>query len=100
MPGRLDQAARASGTLGTEEPVPGSVHRHRQYDAYTLAVAVEAAVLQRAPDAGTRLAGAERAAAENRWAAACLARATGRLTGDVAALRDAVGRLGASASAL
>jgi predicted ATPase len=87
--GRLDQAARTSETLGTGS---GSWFgtRHRQYDAYTLAVAVEAAVLQRAPDADTRLAGAEPAAAENRWAAACLARATGRLTGEVAALRDAV----------
>jgi predicted ATPase/DNA-binding CsgD family transcriptional regulator len=87
--GRLDQAARTAGTLGTGS---GSWFgtRHRQYDAYTLAVAVEAAVLQRAPDAESRLAGAAPAAAENRWAAACLARATGRYTGDIAALRDAV----------
>jgi predicted ATPase/DNA-binding CsgD family transcriptional regulator len=87
--GRLDEAARAADALGIGSgPWFGS--RHRQYDSYTLAVAVEAAVLRRAPDADTRLAGAEPAAAENRWAAACLARATGRFTGDIAALRDSV----------
>jgi predicted ATPase/DNA-binding CsgD family transcriptional regulator len=87
--GRLDDAARAGETLGAGS---GSWFgsRHRQYDSYTLAVAVEAAVLRRAPDADTRLAAAQPAAAENRWAAACLARAAGRFTGDLAALRDSV----------
>jgi hypothetical protein len=87
--GRLDEAAGAAETLGSGS---GSWFgsRHRQYDSYTLAVAVEAEVLRRAPDADIRLAAAEPAAAENRWAAACLARATGRFTGDIAALRDSV----------
>ena len=87
--GHLGQATRAADALGIGSG-PWFGTRHHRYDAYTLAVAVEAAVLARAADAGTRLAGAAPAAAENHWAAACLARATGRHTGDVAALRDAV----------
>jgi hypothetical protein len=61
-----------------------------QYDCYTLATAVEAAVIQRVPDAEDRLASATSAAAENRWAAACLARATGRHTGNITSLEEAV----------
>jgi predicted ATPase/DNA-binding CsgD family transcriptional regulator len=87
--GHLNQAARAADDLGIGS-APWFSIRHHQYDAYTLAVAVEADVLQRAPDAATRLAAAAPAAAENRWAAACLARATGRYHGDTSALRDAV----------
>ena len=41
------------------------------------------------PDAADRLAAAERAAAENDWAAAALARAAARLHGDRSALIDA-----------
>ncbi|MGN6172671.1 MAG: hypothetical protein ACTHPS_06930, partial [Streptosporangiaceae bacterium] len=67
----VEQAAGAIGGLGI-----GSRRwlgaRHLQYDSFALAVAVEAAVIQGAPDAAERLAHAAPAGAENRWAAACL----------------------------
>ena len=60
------------------------------YDAYVWAAAVEVAVLAGRPDAGERLLAAQPAADENDWAAACLARVLGRLTGDPAAFGEAV----------
>jgi hypothetical protein len=42
------------------------------------------------PDAEARLAAAAPAGAENYWAAACLARAAGRLNGDDAALAESL----------
>jgi predicted ATPase/DNA-binding CsgD family transcriptional regulator len=87
--GRLEQAARATAGLGIgSRPWFGA--RHLQYDSFALAIAVEAAVVQGAPDAAERLAQAAPAAAENRWAAACLARAAGRRTGDAASLEESV----------
>ncbi|HYB87921.1 MAG TPA: LuxR C-terminal-related transcriptional regulator [Streptosporangiaceae bacterium] len=87
--GHLEQAAGAAADLGIGS---GSWFgaRHLQYDSFALAIAVEAAVIQRAPDAAERLAHAAPAAAENRWAAACLARAAGRHTGEIARLEEAV----------
>jgi predicted ATPase/DNA-binding CsgD family transcriptional regulator len=87
--GHLEQAADAAAGLGVGS---GSWFgaRHLQYDSFALAVAVEAAVIQGAPDAAERLAHAAPAAAENRWAAACLARAAGRRTGDITLLEESV----------
>ena len=53
--------------------------RHWDYDAYAWALAAEAAVIAGLPGATQRLAAAAPAAQENLWAAACLARANGRL---------------------
>lgn len=55
---------------------------------YAWAIAAEVAVVARLPDATSRLAAAAPAGDENYWAAACLARAAGRLHGD----RDALDR--------
>ena len=59
--------------------------------AYARAAGAELAVVADLPDAAERIALAEPLAAENDWAAACLARARGRL-GDRSALADAVER--------
>lgn len=69
---------------------PWSQGTHQFYDAYSWAVAAEAAVVAGLPDAGERLAAASPAAAENSWAAACLTRAAGRLHGDRDALRESL----------
>ncbi|GAB1515642.1 ATP-binding protein [Actinophytocola sp. KF-1] len=57
------------------------------YRAYAHAAGAELAVLARLPGAEDLLARAEHTAEENDWAAACVARARGRLTGDAAAFR-------------
>jgi len=57
------------------------------YRPYANAAGAELAVVARLPDAEERLAQAEHVAEENDWAAACVARARGRLTGDRAAFR-------------
>jgi predicted ATPase/DNA-binding CsgD family transcriptional regulator len=59
-------------------------------DTYARAAAAELAVVARLPDAAQRLAAAAPAGAENNWTAACLARAAGRLTGDVDTLTAAI----------
>ncbi len=87
--GHLEQAVRATADLGIGSG-PWFGARHLQYDSFALAIAVEAAVIQRAPDAAQRLTDAAPAAAENRWAAACLARADGRRTGNTASLEEAL----------
>ena len=87
--GDLARAAEAAAGLGIG-PAPWFGARHLQYDSFALAVAVEAAVIQGAPDAAERLTHAAPAGAENRWAAACLARAAGRHTGDIASLEESV----------
>ena len=58
------------------------------YRAYANAAGAELAVLADLPDAKERLEQAWRTATECDWAAACVARARGRLTGDAAALRE------------
>jgi hypothetical protein len=55
---------------------------HWYYDAYVWALDAELAVLTGSADASERLAAAQPAADENRWAAAGLARARGRLTNE------------------
>lgn len=68
------------------------------FEPYARAAGAELAVVARLPDAERRLAAAASAADENDWAAACLARARGRL-GDLTALETALegwNRIGAS----
>ncbi|MEU4822406.1 LuxR C-terminal-related transcriptional regulator [Actinomadura sp. NPDC023710] len=60
------------------------------YRAYANAAGAELAVLAGLSDADKRLEQAERIAGENDWAAACAARARGRLTGDRAAIRESI----------
>ena len=87
--GDLERVTAATADLGIgSRPWFGA--RHLQYDSFALAIAVEAAVIQGAPDAAERLARAAPAAAENRWAAACLARAAGRGPGNGASLEESV----------
>ncbi|MEV4139329.1 LuxR C-terminal-related transcriptional regulator [Dactylosporangium sp. NPDC049742] len=61
-----------------------------RYETYAHATGAELAVVAGLPDAATWLTAAAPAAAENDWAAACLARATGRLHRDKSALAVAV----------
>jgi hypothetical protein len=60
------------------------------YSAYANATGAELAVLADLPDAPKRLAQAERTCVENDWAAACVARARWRLTGDRDAMRGSI----------
>ncbi len=87
--GRCDQAAAACAGLGIGE-LPWYDTQHWHYDAYAWAVAAEVAVVAAHPDAAHRLAAAAPVAAENFWAAACLARAQGRLQADRTALAESV----------
>jgi hypothetical protein len=70
--------------------VPRWSATRRFYDSYVWAAAVEVAALGDRPNAGEYLLAAQPAADENDWAAACLARVRGRLTGDPAAFAAAV----------
>jgi hypothetical protein len=56
------------------------------YEVYVRAIGAELAVAARLPDAAGILSSAVSRSRENDWAAACLARATGRLHGDIDAL--------------
>lgn len=87
--GAVEDALAAVVDLAAVAPWPQATHQF--YDAYSWAVAAEAAVVAGLPDAGERLAAAAPAGAENAWAAACLARAAGRLHGDRDALRESLG---------
>jgi predicted ATPase/DNA-binding CsgD family transcriptional regulator len=87
--GRADQAAAALAGLGIGER-PWYDTQHWDYDAYAWALAAEAAVIAALPGAGQLLAAAAPAARENLWAAACLARASGRLHDDQVALEQSV----------
>ena len=88
--GRHDQAAAALAGHGIGERPRYDDTRHWNYDAYAWALAAEAAVLAGLPDATQRLAVAAPAAQENLWAAACLARANGRLHDDHATLEESL----------
>ena len=77
-------AAVADLPLGVE-PWYGTV-RWQSLRPYAWAIAAEVSAAAGSPDAGSRIAAAAPAGEENYWAAACLARAAGRLTGDRAAL--------------
>ena len=88
--GRWDEAAHLIAGLPAQDNAWWQV-RHWYFDAYPWAVAAELAVAAGLPDAAARLAAAVPAAQENRWAAACVARARARLTGDQADLDAALG---------
>ncbi|NRQ37789.1 ATPase [Nonomuraea sp. NN258] len=81
--GRVDGAAATVAQLF-------SADTNMQFRAYARATGGELAVIAGLPDAAARLAEAEPPAAENAWAAACLARARGRLRGDRDELEAAV----------
>jgi hypothetical protein len=85
-------AARAAVHLGrpADVPEPSARTPGARYHAYAVAAHTELAVVAGWPDAAERLAAAEPAAGEHAWAAACLARAAGRLRGDEDALAAAV----------
>ena len=88
--GRYDEAAAALAGHGIGERPWYDNTRHWDYDAYAWALAAEAAVTAASPGATRLLAAAAPAAQENLWAAACLARATGRLHDDRAALEESL----------
>jgi predicted ATPase/DNA-binding CsgD family transcriptional regulator len=87
--GRWDEATGLLAQLPTGPDAWGQT-RHWYFDAYPWALAADLAVAAGRPDAAARLAAAEPAARENRWAAACLARTRARLSGDAADLDAAV----------
>ncbi|MBE1561557.1 ATP-binding protein [Nonomuraea africana] len=72
--GRLENAEPMIGELFSGETDPF-------FRAYAQAVGAELAVMARLPDAEARM-GVASGSGENAWAAACLARARGRLSGD------------------
>jgi hypothetical protein len=84
--GRVGQAVAAvtDVPLG-QEPWYGTPHWYSARP-YAWAIAAEVAVVAQVPNAAERLAAAAPAGEENYWAAACLARAAGRLNGDNGAL--------------
>jgi hypothetical protein len=88
--GRYDQAAAVLAGLGIGERPWYDNTQHQDYDAYAWALAAETAVIAALPDAAHRLAISAEAAQENLWAAACLARASGRLHDDRAALEESL----------
>ena len=88
--GRLDEAVAAVRHLnGARQPWYEAPHWY-SLRPYAWAVAAEVAVVAGLPDAAERLAEAAPAGAENYWAAACLARAAGRLHDDRASLEQSV----------
>jgi hypothetical protein len=88
--------ARVAAHLGRYGDAAALVERaaapfvERWYEHYARAAGAELAVMAGLPDAADRLAAARPSATQNAWAAACLARARGRLEGDPAALAEAV----------
>lgn len=62
----------------------------RWWEGYARAAGAELAVVAGLPDAASRLSQIEPLAAEHRWAAACLARAQGRLERDPGAVAQAL----------
>ncbi|MFF0309654.1 ATP-binding protein [Streptosporangium sp. NPDC004379] len=80
---------RFGGAAGLVELVFTDFPQGR-YQTYARAAGAELAVAAGLPDAAERLASASAVAGENDWAAACLARAEGRRSGDGAALAASV----------
>jgi hypothetical protein len=81
----------AAATLTTDyvrDPPAARSGALSYYDAYPRALAAEVAVVCGSPDAESLVATAT-ATAENRWAAACVDRALGRLSGEQAVLERA-----------
>jgi predicted ATPase/DNA-binding CsgD family transcriptional regulator len=90
--GRLEDAVAvvADLPLGVE-PWYGTA-RWQSLRPYAWAIAAEVSAAVGSPDAESRIAAAAPAGEENYWAAACLARAAGRLTGERAALERSLER--------
>ena len=88
--GRLDAAAAAVGDLPQETESWYETPHWYSLRPYAWAIAAEVAVAARLPDADRRLEAAAPAGDENYWAAACLARAAGRLHGDRAMLERSI----------
>jgi predicted ATPase/DNA-binding XRE family transcriptional regulator len=88
--GRMEAALSAVSHLnGTRQPWYEAPHWY-SLRPYAWAVTAEVAVVAGLPDSADRLAEAAPAAAENYWAAACLARAAGRLNNDRVSLEQSV----------
>jgi hypothetical protein len=88
--GRLDAAVAATADLPLETEPWYETPRWSSLRPYAWAMAAEVAALAGPGTAASRLAAAAPAGAENYWAGACLARAAGRLNGDIAQLELAV----------
>ena len=88
--GRIDAAVAAIDDQRPEAQVWYGVPHWHSLRPYAWAVATEVAVVAGLPDAASRLAAAAPAGEENYWAAACLARAAGRLHGDRDALEQSL----------
>jgi predicted ATPase/DNA-binding CsgD family transcriptional regulator len=87
--GLSDEACAALADLGVAAH-SWYERQHHDFDSFAWAVAAEAAVLAGLADAGRRLGHAAPAGEENRWAAACLARAGGILHGQRVLLEKSV----------
>jgi hypothetical protein len=90
--GRCDRAADRTRAFGANTGPWYLKDSHWYYDAYVWALDAELAVLTGSPDVQDRLNAAAPTADENRWAAACLDRARGRLAGDRALLEQSIAR--------
>ncbi|HEY3732619.1 MAG TPA: LuxR C-terminal-related transcriptional regulator [Streptosporangiaceae bacterium] len=88
--GRTEAAVAATAELRPEAESWYDVPHWHSLRPYAWAVAAEVAVVAGLPDAAARLTAAAPAGQENYWAAACLARAAGRLHGDRDALERSV----------
>jgi len=88
--GRYSAAARRTQAFGANTDEWYVEAGRAWYDAYAWALDAELAVLIRANDVAARLDAARPAADENRWAAACLERARGRLHDDRALLERSI----------
>jgi len=88
--GRIDAAVAAVAELRPEDEAWYDVPHWHSLRPYAWAMAAEVAVVAGRPDAASRLTAAAPAGEENYWAAACLARADGRLHGDRGALEESL----------
>lgn len=88
--GRIDAAVAAVAELRPEDETWYDVPHWHSLRPYAWAMAAEVAVVARLPDAASRLTAAAPAGEENYWAAACLARAAGRLHGDRGTLEESL----------
>jgi hypothetical protein len=86
--GRIDDALATAVDLSAGPSWYGSYNGW--YGCYIWGIAAEVAVMAELPSAARWLAAAAPVAEENDWAAACLARATGRLHHDRSALEESI----------
>jgi predicted ATPase/DNA-binding CsgD family transcriptional regulator len=88
--GCIDEAVAAIADQRPEAQTWYDVPHWHSLRPYAWAVAAEVAIVAGLPDAAGRLTAAAPAGEENYWAAACLARAAGRLYGDRDALQQSL----------